>query len=239
MVVTIHQPEHLPWLGFFDKARQVDVLILLDNVQFRKNYFQNRNRIRSDRGTLWLTVPVLTKSKHSQTIHEVEINNRGDLRWKDKCFASITQYYKKATFWKEHEAFFYNLYSKEWTHLVDINDHIIRYLLGAFSIHVDTRRSSEIGVNGQRGNLLLNICLKLQADAYLSGVSGREYLDLASFAAAGVEVKFQEFHHPIYKQLYDPFIPCLSAIDLMLNHGPVSPEILSGVGVPTMDEVFQ
>src|SRR5205823_11747690 len=91
MLVTIHQPEHLPWLGFIDKARQADLLVLLDDVQFRKNYFQNRNRVRAAGGPVWVTVPVLTKGNADQEIREVQINSEGSPRWREKYWGTIEQ----------------------------------------------------------------------------------------------------------------------------------------------------
>ena len=239
MVVTIHQPEHLPWLGFFDKVRQADVFVILDHVQFSKHYFQNRNRIRTDRGGTWLTVPVLTKGHAEQAIREVLINNQGSPRWKEKCWTSLVQHYRKAKCWSLHEGFFERLYKTNWTRLAEMNEAIIRYLLTAFSIDVKVVASSELNVQGQRGELLLDICKKIGAPVYLSGISGREYLDSKMFADAGIEVRFQEFHHPIYKQAYEPFMPCMSAIDLLFNYGPASIDVIKGVGVEAMDHVFE
>ena len=239
MIVTIHQPEHLPWLGFFDKIRQVNLYIILDHVQYRKNYYQNRNRVCGDRGAEWLTVPVLTKGKLAQPINEVQIDNRSSPRWKEKYWASIHQYYRKARYWSAHEEYFENLCETDWVRLVDINEAIIQYMLASLSINVRVMKSSEMNVEGHRGELLLNICREVEADTYLSGVSGKNYLDLDMFADAGIEVRFQEFHHPIYKQVYEPFIPCMSAVDLLFNYGPASLDVIKGVGVETMDHVFE
>ncbi len=239
MVVTIHQPEHLPWLGFFDKIRQADVFVMLDHVQYRKNYFQNRNRIRASEGAVWVTVPVLTKGHADQAINEVQINNQGSPRWKEKCWASIAQHYRKAQYWSLHEGFVDRLYKTNWTRLVEINEAIIRHLLNAFSIDVKIVKSSELNVKGNRGDLLLDICRKVGASVYLSGVSGRDYLDEKAFTDAGILVRFQEFHHPIYKQLYEPFLPAMSAIDLLSNYGPASLDVIKGVGVETMAHVIE
>lgn len=239
MVVTIHQPEHLPWLGFFDKIRQADVFVMLDHVQYRKNYFQNRNKIRAANGALWLTVPVLTKGNSEQPINEVQINNQGSPRWREKCLASLIQHYRNTEFWSYHEQFFERLYKTNWTRLVEINEAAIQYLLNAFSIDVKIVKSSEMNVEGQRVDLLLDICRRVGANTYLSGVSGKEYLDRKTFADAGVEVQFQEFHHPIYRQAYEPFLPCMSSIDLLLNYGPASLEVIAGHGVETMADVFK
>lgn len=238
MIVAIHQPEHMPWLGFFDKARRCETFVLLDDVQFRKNYFQNRNRIKSAAGELWLTVPVLTKGKHEQRINEVEINNEGSPRWKEKSFGGLAQNYGRARFWKEHEAFFRNVFEKTWDRLVDLNEAIIRYLLEALSIQVTIVRASSLECEGGRGEHLLNLCRKLQAGSYLSGISGRDYLDIEQFHQNGIDVLFQEFHHPIYKQLHGPFMPCLSVVDLLFNYGADSLSVIKGEGVDTLSEVF-
>jgi len=239
MIVTIHQPEHLPWLGFFDKVRQADLWVMLDHVQYRKNYYHNRNKIRVDNGVVWLTVPVLTKGNFGQRINEVKVNKEGSPRWKEKCWTSIAQHYRKAAFWRDHEVFIHDLYNLEWKDLVDINEFAIKYMLAALSINVGMTKSSDLNVNGHGTGLILNICRDIGADMYLSGVSGKDYLDLSMFADAGVEVCFQEFHHPIYRQLYDPFIPCMSAIDLLLNYGPSSLDVIKGIGVGTIDPVFE
>jgi hypothetical protein len=239
VVVTIHQPEHLPWLGFFDKVRQADVCVMLDHVPFRKNYYQNRNRIRAEAGARWLTVPVLLKGRTGQPINEVRINNQGSPRWKHKCWASLEQHYRKAAYWSLHEAFFEDLYHADWAGLTELNETIIRYMLGALSIPTLVKKSSELRVEGHKGDLLLEICRQVGADVYLSGVSGKSYLDVARFGDAGIEVRFQDFHHPIYRQRYEPFSPCLSSVDLLFNYGPASLDVLKGVGVETMDHVFE
>jgi hypothetical protein len=237
-VVTIHQPEHLPWLGFFDKVRQADIFVLLDHVQFRKGYFQNRNRIRSDQGSIWLTVPVLTKGNLTQAINQVQINNQGSPRWREKCWTSIRQHYHNARYWRRYSSFLEDLYQREWNRLVELNESLIRYLLSALGIEVHIVRSSEMVVRGHQGDLLLDICRRLGTTTYLSGVSGREYLDLGLFAAAGIEVRFQEFYHPIYRQLHEPFMPCMSTIDLLMNYGPESLRVIEGIGVDKLDHVI-
>jgi len=99
-------------------------------------------------------------------------------------------------------------------------------------------RSSDLGVTGSKGELILALCRKLGATTYLSGVSGRDYLDCPQFEQKGIRVVFQEFHHPIYRQLHEPFLPCMSAIDLLFNYGPQSLDVIKGVGVETTDQVF-
>lgn len=237
MIVTIHQPEHMPWLGFFDKVRHADTFVLLDNAQFEKNYFQNRNKIRTQKGWSWVTVPVITKGRYPQLINQVEINN--NVRWGKKCWMSISMNYSKASFFPQYNNFLKSIYDREWTSLADLNEEIIRYIIHVLGIEVEIIRASELGVTGRRTDLLLEICQKLNADVYLSGISGKDYLEETKFAEQGIKVIYQEFYHPIYKQLYEPFIPCMSIIDLLFNHGDKSLDILMCIGVERMDTLFE
>jgi WbqC-like protein family len=237
MLVTIHQPEHLPWLGFLDKARRADLLVLLDTVQYRKNYFQNRNRIRTANGPAWVTVPVLTKGNSDQAIRDVRVNG-GSPRWREKYWGTVEQSYRSAPFWTQYCDVLRGAIWTDTTSLAELNERIIHVLFDFFRIEVRTVRASELSVSGARSELLLSICQSVGADRYLSGISGREYLDVARFEAAGVSVEFHEFHHPLYQQRYQPFMPCMSSIDLLFNHGPESAKILQGIGVAVMDEVF-
>jgi hypothetical protein len=238
LIVTIHQPEHLPWLGFFDKVLQSDVFVLLDNVQFRKNYFQNRNRIRTQTGSTWLTVPVLTRGRLSQAINEAEIDNKTNPRWRQKTWSTIEQSYHSAPYWIEHKSFLRGVYEEEWTMLCDLNQALIRYLLDALSIKTTIVKASDIAAGGKGSELVLNICKALKADTYLSGISGKDYLEQDQFSAESIAVRYQEFHHPIYQQLHQPFLPCMSTIDLLFNHGPASKNVLRGIGVETLERVF-
>ncbi len=236
MKITIHQPEYLPWLGFFDKVRQCELLVLLDHVPFTKNYFQNRNRIRGAEGPIWMTVPVKTKGKFNQPIREVEIDNVNP--WKRKNLNTLLQNYRKTPFFDRYVPFFTDLYQKEWRFLSELNETCIRYLLEQLEINVKLIRSSTLNIQGGKSDLVLDICKKTGADFYLSGISGKEYLNDPSFREAEIKVQYQEFHHPIYSQLHEPFIPCMSVVDLLFNHGAKSLEIIQGIGAQTMEQLF-
>lgn len=237
MIVAIHQPEHMPWLGFFDKARQADLLVILDNVQFRKNYFQNRNKIRTQQGWAWLTVPVMAKGKSSQLIQDVLVNNA--VNWRSKLLKSIFYSYNRAPFFEKYSGFLEQTYNWRRICLADLNEQIIRHIIHQFRIEVRIIRASTLGVTGSGTDLLLQICQKLNTDIYLSGISGKDYLDESKFTEQGIKVIYQEFYHPIYKQLYEPFLPCMSAIDLLFNYGDKSLDVLKGVGVKRMDTLFE
>ena len=235
MIVTIHQPEHLPWLGFFHKIRQADVFVVLDNVQFRRNYFQNRNKVKTATGWSWITVPVKNEGINTK-IKDIKIDN--SKRWTRKCRNSIHYSYKKAQHFSKYAGIFEDFYNKKWYKLADLNIQLIKKILELLSINVRILKASDLAIEGNGNTLILDICRKLDADVYLSGISGKEYLKLHEFKESGIVVIFQEFQHPIYKQLYQPFIPCMSIIDLLFNAGPESSDILIGKGVPVMDEIF-
>ena len=226
-------------MGFFDKIQRAELFVMLDHVQYRKRYFQNRNRIRSADGSTWLTVPVKVKGKYEQCINEVRIDNEGNLRWREKCWNSLSRCYRKAPFFHDYSEFFRDLYSRDWEYLVDFNEAVIIYLLSALNIETRIMKSSNLNLGGRKADLMVQICRKVGATTYLSGISGKEYLDEASFTKHDIQLQFQEFYHPIYRQLYDPFLPCMSAVDLLFNNGPCSSAILSDAGVPRMEALFE
>jgi len=235
MKVTIHQPEHMPWPGFFHKINMADTYILLDNVQYRKNYFQNRNKIRTANGWNWITVPV--KNEFGKEIKDIAIDN-DNKRWKKKYWDSIYFSYKKTPFFLKYSEDIKPIISKEWEYISELNTALILKMLEFLKLGPRVIKASDLGVEGAGSALLLGICKKVGAKTYISGVSGREYLQLNNFKEAGINVIFQEFHHPVYGQLYKPPIPCMSIIDLLFNHGENSMGIINGVETPVMKEVF-
>ena len=225
MIATMHQPEHLPWLGFIDKLRQCEAAVLLDTVQFAKRDFQNRNRIKGANGPIWLTVPVATKGSYEQDIESVAIVNDQD--WRRKCWSAMEHSYRRAPHFAVHRAFFEDLYRREWTRLVDLNVTIIRYLAEQFGLGTRLVLASELGLRVRGGTeVALASCLAVGGTTYLSGAHGRDYLDEAQLAAAGIAVRYQDFQHPTYPQQYGEFVPSLSAVDLLFNCGPGSRAVI-------------
>jgi len=227
VIVTIHQPEHLPWLGFFDKMRQADVFVLLDTTQFAKDDFQNRNRIKTASGATWLTVPVYKKGRSVQTILETEICN--DRNWRNRCWSMIEQSYRQAPYFTEYKSFFEDLYTRKWTRLVDLNTTLIRYIAEQLGITTTIITASDLGIY-EHGSTLVNvtICRKLTASVYLSGKYGLNYLDETPFYEHNIEIRYQQFQHPIYPQIGGAFISHMSAIDLLFNCGATSLDIIAG-----------
>lgn len=218
MIVTIHQPGYLPWIPFVEKGLRSDVYVLLDHVQFEKNSAQNRNRIKTSQGELWLTVPVSRSLK--TVINDVTIppSAKG---WNIKHRQSIEQSYGKAPFFKQVADIVFPFFESPWEKLVDLNLAIDRAFLSMAGFTGRIVRSSEMNIAGASSDLILSICRELGAATYLSGIAGRDYLDLAAFEASGIQVLFQQYRHGEYPQRFPKvgFLPGLSALDLFMNVG--------------------
>ena len=221
-----HQPEYLPWIGFFHKICMGDSYMIVDTVQYRKKYFQNRNRIRTKDGWIWIGVPVLTKGKFDQPIQEVRIDN--SLPWRRKNWGSIEHAYAKSPYFPELSEPFRELYEKEWEWLTELNETALRLLFKHLDIDVPVVRASEKGVSGKKTDLIISMCRSMGASTYVSGRFGKEYLDQDTIREAGIELVFQDFKHPVYRQQFEPFIPEMSVIDLLFNEGPRAKEIVRG-----------
>jgi len=215
MICAIHQPQYLPWLGYFDKMDKADVFVFYDDTQFKKNEWQNRNKIKTAQGWQWLTVPVL--HDFGQEIRQVQVNSNVD--WARKHLNALISNYSRAAHFAAHREFLEDAFARKWTHLVDVNLHFIQYVMEQLGIQKRTLRSSELGVTGVATEALIGICKRVGADTYLSGVGGRDYLDERRFAEEHIGLVYQEFNHPIYPQRYGEFVSHLSIVDLLFNCG--------------------
>ena len=224
MIVAIHQPQYLPWLGYFDKIDRADLFVFLDTVQYKKNEWQNRNRIKTAQGTQWLTVPVLYR--FPERILEVGINPR--VNWARKHLQALRTNYAKARFFERCFPLFEDLYVREWERLVDLNVECARRLTQELGIDTPLRAASEFELSEEPTDRLIDICRAVGADTYLAGSGGHAYMDLSRFEAAGIEVLFQVFDHPVYPQLFGAFEPNLSLVDLLFNCGEESLRLIRG-----------
>jgi len=225
MRVGIHQPMYLPWLGLFERVYDCNVFVLLDNVPYSKNYFINRNKIKTADGGIWLTIPVLTKGRFKQLIKDVQIDNATP--WPRKHWKSIYYSYNKAPYFSKYADFFERTYKTEWIYLIDIIDHLFFFILKALKINTPIIKASELGIKGKKEELILSICKTVKADEYLSGPDGKNYLNLRLWRENNIKVIFHNYHHPKYPQLYGEFLPQMSIIDLLFNCGDESLKILS------------
>jgi hypothetical protein len=225
MIVSINQPAYLPWLGYFHRIAVSDAHIVLDRVQFEKNSFTNRNKVRTREGWCWLTVPVKTASKFGDLcIHEIEIAN--ERQWAAKHWQTLRLNYSKAPFFGEHAGFFEGIYERPWVRLADLTREITAYLLEAFGIKTKLYFSSQMNASGKKDELVLNLCRELRATTYLSGPLGRNYLREDLFRESHIAVRYDDYHHREYPQVYPGYEPYMAALDLLFNAGPASLEIM-------------
>ena len=225
MIVSINQPAYLPWLGYFHRIAASDLHIVLDHVQFEKNSFANRNKIRTSNGWCWLSVPLKTSGRFGHlAINQTEIDNTQ--RWREKHWNSIRMNYSKAKYFVEHSLFFEAVFSGSWPLLNPLLRETTTYLLSALGIKTPALFSSEMRPIGQKSKLVLELCRSVGATHYLSGPLGRNYLDQNSFRDAGITVSYEDYQHPKYNQRHSEFEPFMSAIDLLFNCGCESSSIL-------------
>jgi hypothetical protein len=228
MIVSIMQPAYLPWLGYFHRVAISDLHVVLDHVQLDKNSktkFANRNKIRTKEGWCWLTVPLKTKGKFgSLYINQLEIVD--DSHWAEKHWATIRLNYAKAPYFGEHRTFLEQVYSQSWSSLNELIREVTTYMLHAFGIKTPLVYSSEMEVEEKKDELILSLCRAVEATTYISGPLGRGYIRESLFEEAGIRIVYHQYHHPTYPQVNAAFEPYMSAIDLLLNCGPESLEIL-------------
>jgi len=217
--VAILQSNYVPWKGYFDLMRAVDEFVLYDEVQYTKNDWRNRNRIKTQAGIQWLSIPV-RQDWLEQKISETRI---ADPRWAVRHWRTISNNYARARYFQQYatvvEAWFRQ--AGEFEFLSDINAFFIRSICAALSIATSVTSSREYALEGDRVARLINICRQANADVYLSGPAARGYLDEARFAEAGIGVEWMRYDgYPEYPQLFPPFEHGVSILDLLLNVGP-------------------
>jgi hypothetical protein len=218
--IAIAQPTFLGWAGWFDIADQVDCLILLDNVVFSKQSWQQRNRIRTREGLSYLTVPVRTAGRLGQLIVDTEL---AGTQFVDKITRTVAQNYSRAS----HCADLFPEFTEVLAHgaasgkLCELNCSLIEWLLVRLDMKTPVVRSSKLAVEGKRGAYVAKLCEAMGASRYLSPAGAEGYLteDQAEFSSRSVSVELHVYEHPVYMQCFEPFIPYASVLDLLMNEG--------------------
>jgi hypothetical protein len=217
MIVGIHQPNYLPYLGFFDKMRESDIFIIYDDAQFNKGDFQHRNRIRIHNGSKWLTVPV---EKRHVPINEIRILKDTMVKnekWNEHHLSQILENYKRADCFADYSDCLSEIYREEYGLLTELNMKLIEFLNRSFDIDTKVVYSSESPSRSLSTQKLIELVQSVNGDTYLSGPAGTNYLDMDMFETSGIDVIFQDFKHPVYEQQYGGFVTNMSAIDALLN----------------------
>ncbi len=225
MIAAVHQLHYLPWLRYLEKMVHTDVFIVLDNIQYNKNGWQNRNRIKGPRGPMLLSVPVL--DRFAQNLDEVRIDNTS--RWRKKHWESIRQCYSKAPHFHSHAPFLESVYQQDWDFLNELNRHMLGYFVEALGIRTRILYASELKVPGCATERLINLIRVAGCDTYYSGAYALEaYLDETALSGAGIALQLQHWKSFAYPQQHGAFVPDLSVLDLLLNCGPASLDRLRG-----------
>ena len=223
MIFAAHQPNYIPYLGYFHKMAHSDVLVHLDTVQFARGGFGNRNRVKVPNGTVYLTVPI-THTGHKATYRDVRWP---DNKWQDKHLTTVEQGYKRAPYFDD----VFPIYA----HAIRAHESFVEMtigLIGSFAAYLgiatrQCRLSELLSQFGRKTQMLVDIGRALGADTYLSGTGGgKEYNDESLLERNGIRLTYSEFEHPTYSQLWGEFVPNLAALDLLMNCGPKSRAVL-------------
>ncbi|MBM7855532.1 hypothetical protein JOC37_001929 [Desulfohalotomaculum tongense] len=221
-VLAIHQPNYLPWIGYFHKMLNCDVFVIADDVLLSSKSVTHRNVIKCASGPVLLTIPLARKKV---LIKEVLICNSEN--WAKRHFQSLQHCYARSKYWKYYKERFRQVYSQKWEKLLDLNLAMINLIREILDIQTPLVLSSELpNVQGRKSRRIVDICKKLGAGVYLSGQGAKVYNDEQVFKQHGIELRYQQFIHPTYRQLWGQFVDKLSVVDLIFNCGPKSKEIL-------------
>lgn len=221
---VILQPGYLPWLGFFEQLYRADEFVYLDDVQYDKHGWRNRNRVKAADGPQWLTVPVRVAGPTLILDARIDETQR---RWAPRHLAALQTLYGPTEYFRWLFPTLEEVLLAGWERICDLNIALVDSLCQKLGLRRSMRRSSELRVRAERCERLIEICRRVNCDGYYSGAAAQDYLDPAQFAAAGIRVEFQEYRHPRYPQRFEPFVSHLSIVDLMFNCGPSSLEVLS------------
>ena len=225
MILTAHQPVYLPWLGLFHKIALADRFVSFNQVQYQPKSWNNRNKINTDQGPIWLSVPVLRKGYLDKKYTEIRINS--EQPWGRKHWQSILQNYKAAPNFGRYADYFEDVYSREWETLGVLNETMLQWFLEQLGLPHKVESAADFNFQGSKSGLVLDMCRHLDADHYIFGSEGKNYADRGSFAEAEIQIHFQEYRHPVYEQIHSKeFDSHLSIVDLLFNCGESSLDVL-------------
>ncbi len=230
MILAAHQPNYLPWIGFFEKIARADCFVIVDHVQFERQNFQNRNRFKFTDGVRWLTVPV-RHGRQADRICEKEIVSGTTVHtdWQRRTWLSLTNAYAVAPYFSSYCEELQSVYERPWRLLVELNVTLIQLCCRWLGITTPMVRSSTLPVSDAKTKMIAQFCAHLGADTYVSGTGGSKgYLDVELLKANNIQIRWQQFTHPVYPQLYGPFVSHLSVLDLIFNCGPTSRAVMLG-----------
>jgi len=217
--IAILQPNYIPWKGVFDLISRVDVFVFYDDVQYTAKDWRSRNRIRTPRGEMWLTVPVLTKGVRDQRICDAVIDPLSN--WQSKHYKALKSNYQRATFFKEYEYLLEEIYvANKWSKISDLNVFATKLIATALGITVEWHRSSDLAQSGSKdGERAIKLCKLLGCDYFINGPSAKAFMNESLFRENGIELAYMSYRYPEYPQLHRPFVHEVTVLDVLFNCG--------------------
>jgi len=228
MKVVILQPSYMPWRGYFDQICRADLFIFYDDVQYDKRGWRNRNQIKTPKGRQWLTIPVHSRGAQTENIPINQIRIAWDNPWGQNHLKAIQHSYAKAPQFNQYMPLLDKFYRRRDEFLADFTiDFTIDLTRELGNTQTRFMRSSEItGINGQKTDRLIQILRAVEGTHYISGPSARDYIEKEKFDQAGIGLEYMEYNYPEYPQLYPPFDPYVSILDLLLMTGTEAPNYI-------------
>lgn len=229
MKCVILQPSYIPWRGYFHQIALADTFVFYDDVQYDTHGWRNRNRLKTRNGVCWMTIPVLHKGAHTEhtPINQIRIN--WERSWNEKHWSLIYQSYNRAPYFERYAPLLQDFYQQHPDWLVDITIPLTIALARELGIqHTQFIRSSSLDITGSKTDRLINLLQTIGADHYISGPSARDYIENEKFAAAGITLEYVTYGYPEYPQLYPPYDPQVSILDLLFMTGPDALQLILG-----------
>lgn len=225
--VAILQSNYLPWKGVFDLINKVDTFVFLEDVQYTTRDWRNRNKILTQNGSKWITVPINNKDKREQLIYEAAINNNED--WQKKHFNAFQNNYGKAKYYKKYKWIIEDIYlNKTWNKISELNIYATKLISKELGIQTEFVNSKDLNTVGTKDDKLIEICKKLNADYYLSGPAAKNYIVNDKFENNNIQLDYAEYKYPTYEQLFEPFNHNVTILDLIFNCGEDAPYYIWG-----------
>ena len=214
MRVTIHQPDFVPWYGYFERWAVADLFIILDDVQFLRRGWHHRDKIKTRDGPRWLTLPTIKSGRYNQLIRDVELSHTTD--WVDKHLTLLRHAYRTAPGFTDHFDSIIEIYNrKKWVKLLELNLAFLELGRDFFGVRTPTVLSSTLGISSRSTARLVELVQAVGGTEYISGMGAKAYLDESKFKEAGLGLIWEKGREQIYPQLHDDFIPRLSFLDMM------------------------
>jgi len=224
MKVGLIQSNYLPWKGYFDFIDDVDLFIFYDDVQYTKNDWRNRNKIKTQAGLTWLTVPVIFSLRNKTFIQDARIDYKQN--WQTKHIKSIKQSYQKAAFYEKYADSLFEIIKMPYETISELNVELIKWIMDQLNIDTKLMFSNELQATGYKTVRIINILNSVGGTDYLTGPAAQSYLEEEKFTAAGIGLEYKIYDYPEYSQLNGKFEPNVSVIDLLFNCGDLSREYL-------------